>query len=69
VQTAAFILINGMTKNPTFDVELDPTKKKQSIARVFTREHSDPKGEFAITWKVSVKACNPGCLNNEIIER
>ena len=69
LQNAAFIFSRAMGNTPTFDVVLDAAKTSQTVTRVFTRNYDDPKGEFAIAMKINVKACNPGCLNNKIIER
>lgn len=69
IQNAAFIFSRAMGNTPTFDVTLDAAKTSQSVTRIFTRDYTDPKGEFVIAMKINVKACNPGCLNNKIVER
>jgi hypothetical protein len=69
MQNASFIFSRAMGNIPTFDVIADAAKTSQTITRAFTRNYDDPKGEFVIAMKINVKACNPGCLNNKIIER
>ena len=60
LQNARFIIARGIVEPaPVFPIKVND--ERASIERQFTRDHKDPVKDIRVQFRVSIKACNPGC--------
>lgn len=68
-QNAAFIFSRSMRDAPEFEVATSADGKSRTLERDFPRDHKRENGDFEASFRLSVKMCNPSCINNKVFEQ
>lgn len=67
-ENAEFIVTRATSATPSFEVKTQAGGKSRVIERAFTRDAA-PSNEIKAEFRMSVKMCNPSCLNAEVFQQ